>query len=154
MDYSNLLKLLNDLAQEYLFKDSREIDIPLAGKLLNQLELIADEAKKQQVSSVKSCTVGLSQILEKTILDQIDDKDSAAKVFEEGIHIMQEIADSFSNTGRYDGSIQEFLTKAGSVAGLTAPIVADEPAADEPTVDADEPSPEPEESRPMAALPF
>jgi len=130
MDYSNLLKLLNDLAQEYLFKDSREIDIPLAGKLLNQLELIADEAKKQQVSSVKSCTVGLSQILEKTILDQIDDKDSAAKVFEEGIHIMQEIADSFSNTGRYDGSIQEFLTKAGSVAGLTAPIVADEPAAE------------------------
>jgi len=130
MDYSNLLKLLNDLAQEYLFKDSREIDIPLAGKLLNQLELIADEAKKQQVSSVKSCTVGLSQILEKTILDQIDDKDSAAKVFEEGIHIMQEIADSFSNTGRYEGSIQEFLTKAGSVAGLTAPIVADEPAAE------------------------
>lgn len=130
MDYSNLLKLLNDLAQEYLFKDSREIDIPLAGKLLNQLELIADEAKKQQVILVKSCTVGLSQILEKTILDQIDDKDSAAKVFEEGIHIMQEIADSFSNTGRYDGSIQEFLTKAGSVAGLTAPIVADEPAAE------------------------
>ncbi len=130
MDYSNLLKLLNDLAQEYLFKDSREIDIPLAGKLLNQLELIADEAKKQQVSSVKSCTVGLSQILEKTILDQIDDKDSAAKVFEEGIHIMQEIADSFSNTGRYDGSIQEFLTKVGSVAGLTASIVADEPTAE------------------------
>ncbi|HQP26135.1 MAG TPA: hypothetical protein PLP16_13260, partial [Smithellaceae bacterium] len=105
MDYSNLLKLLNDLAQEYLFKDSREIDIPLAGKLLNQLELIADEAKKQQVSLMKSCTVGLSQILEKTILDQIDDKDSAAKVFEDGIHMMQEIADSFSNTGRYDGSI-------------------------------------------------
>jgi len=130
MDYSNLLKLLNDLAQEYLFKDSREIDIPLAGKLLNQLELIADEAKKQQVSLMKSCTVGLSQILEKTILDQIDDKDSAAKVFEDGIHMMQEIADSFSNTGRYDGNIQEFLTKAGSVAGLTAPIVTDEPAAE------------------------
>lgn len=134
MDYSNLLKLLNNLAQEYLFKDSGEIDIPLAGKLLNYLELIAEESKKLSLNSVKGCVSGLSQILEKTILDQIEDKNRVSSVFEEGIHLMQEIADSFSNSGRYDGNIQEFLNKTCAVVGLASPVIAEEIQAEEKTV--------------------
>ena len=115
MNYENLIKLLNTLAQEYLFLDTKDIDIPTAGKLLNQLELIIDEAKKIKINSVKSCAASLSQILEKTILDAIDDKDNAASVFESGIHLMQEIADSYNNTGKYDGNIKEFLEKTKDV---------------------------------------
>jgi len=37
MNYENLIKLLNTLAQEYLFMDSKELDIPAAGRFLNQL---------------------------------------------------------------------------------------------------------------------
>jgi two-component system, chemotaxis family, sensor kinase CheA len=133
MDYSNLIKMLNDLAQEYLFKDSKEMDIPLAGKLLNQLELIIDEAKKQKIEAVRSCAAGLGQILEKTILDAIDDRDKAAKVFESGIYLMQEIADSFDNTGQYSGNIQEFLVKTYAVACVAGPPVAQESQSDEAT---------------------
>ena len=117
MEYENLIKLLNTLAQEYLFMDSKDVDIPVAGKLLNHLELITDEAKKLKITPVKSCAASLNQILEKTILGGIDDKDTAASVFESGIHLMQEIADSYSNTGKYDGNIQEFLGKSSAVAG-------------------------------------
>ena len=120
MDYENLIKLLNTLAQEYLFMDSNDMDIPTAGKFLNQLEQIMDEAKKLKVNPVKSCASSLSQILEKTVLDAIDDKDAAANVFESGIHLMQEIADSFHNTGKYEGSIQEFLKQTSVVAGVAS----------------------------------
>jgi two-component system chemotaxis sensor kinase CheA len=120
MEYDNLIKQLNTLAQEYLFLDSKDIDIPTAGKFLNHLELIMDEAKKLKISSVRSCAASLSQILEKTILDQIEDKVHAAGVFETGIHLMQEIADSYHNTGKYEGSIQEFLQKTSVVAGVAS----------------------------------
>jgi len=120
MEYDNLIKLLNTLAQEYLFMDSKDMDIPTAGKLLNHLELIMDEAKKIKVNPVKSCAASLTQILEKTILDAIEDKAVAASVFESGIHLMQEIADSFNNTGKYNGNIQEFLSKASVVAGVAS----------------------------------
>ncbi len=120
MEYDNLIKHLNTLAQEYLFLDSKDIDIPTAGKLLNHLEGIMDEAKKQKINSVRSCAASLSQILEKAILDQIEDKVQAAGVFESGIHLMQEIADSYKNTGKYDGSIQPFLEKTSAVAGVAS----------------------------------
>jgi len=126
MDYENLIKLLNTLAQEYLFMDQKDMDIPMAGKFLNHLELISDEAKKLKINSVKNCAASLSQILEKTILDTIEDKTAAASVFESGIHLMQEIADSFNNTGKYDGSIQEFLEKTSAVAGVASSLGASE----------------------------
>ncbi len=120
MQYDELIALLNKLAQEYLFLDSRELDISTSGSLLNHLELIVDEAKKQKVGAVKTCADSLSQILENVILDTIKDKENAARVFEGGIHLMQEIADSFKNTGNYPGSIKEFLEKTSAVAGVAS----------------------------------
>ena len=125
MEYDNLIKLLNSLAQEYLFLDTKDIDIPTAGKLLNHLELIMDEAKKLKINAIKNCAASLSQILEKTILDAIEDKDNAAVVFASGIHLMQEIADSYKNTGRYEGSLQEFLEKTSAVAGVAKGLVTE-----------------------------
>lgn len=119
MKYENLIKLLNALAQEYLVMESKDLDIPAAGKFLNQLEQIMGEARKLKVDPVKSCVSSLSQILEGTILDTIRDKAGAANVFESGIYLMQDIADSFHNTGRYDGNVQEFMEKARSVIGAS-----------------------------------
>jgi len=118
MNDENLIRLLNTLAGEYLFMDTKDLDIPTAGKFLNHLEQIMDEAEKLKVNPVKNCASGMSQILEKTILDEIEDKAGAANVFESGIHLMQEIADSFHDTGKYNGSIREFLEKASAAAGV------------------------------------
>ncbi|HQL01404.1 MAG TPA: chemotaxis protein CheA [Smithellaceae bacterium] len=118
MDYNNLIALLNKLAQEFLLLDSRELDIPTAGKFLNFLEDITEEAKKQKAPPIRNCAAGLSQILENIILDTIRDKEGAAAVFEEGLHLMQTIADSYKNTGEYKGSIIEFQEKVSGIAGI------------------------------------
>ena len=48
MKFKELISLLDGLAQEFLFQDSKDIDIPTAGKLLNHLEKIIEEAKKKE----------------------------------------------------------------------------------------------------------
>jgi len=118
MKYENIISLINDLAQEYLFLDNKDIDIPAAGKHLNHLEKIVNEAGLCQISQIKSCANGLSHILEKFILNDVSDKAGAVNVIGEGIHFMQDIADSFNNSGKYDGDIKAFLEKIISVTGV------------------------------------
>ncbi len=117
MNDENLVKLLNTLAEDYLFMDTKDLDIPAAGKFLNQLEQVMDEAERLKVIPVKDCASSMSQILEKTILDEVQDKTGAANVFESGIHLMQMIVDSFHDTGMYNGSIREFLEQAKAITG-------------------------------------
>ena len=74
MNYDEIINLLDLLAQEYLFLDCKDIDIPTAGKLLNNLESISNESRKNKVPQLNSCAMGLSQILEKIVLDAIQDK--------------------------------------------------------------------------------
>ncbi|NTW06241.1 MAG: chemotaxis protein CheA [Syntrophaceae bacterium] len=118
MNYDEIINLLDILAQEYLFLDCKDIDIPTAGKLLNNLENISNESRKINVPQLNSCAMGLSQILEKIVLDAIQDKNRAAELLEEGIRLMQQIADSFKNTGKYDGDIQEFMGKLAAIPGI------------------------------------
>jgi two-component system chemotaxis sensor kinase CheA len=119
MKFKGLISLLDELAQEFLFQENnKDIDIPTAGKLLNNLEKIIEEAQKKKISSIKNCAKSLSNILEKIILNTVKDKKKAAKLFENGIHLMQEIADSYENTGKYTGNIKKFLEKTVAVTGV------------------------------------
>lgn len=134
MNYDEMIGLLDVLAQEYLFLDCKDIDIPTAGKLLNHLENISNESGKIKIPQLNTCAVGLSQVLEKVVLDAIPDKTKAADLLEEGIRLMQQIADSFKNTGKFDGGIQEFMEKlAAVIPGIT--VACDVPTSPECTVD-------------------
>jgi two-component system chemotaxis sensor kinase CheA len=117
MNYEKLVKLLNDLAQEFLVMESSELDIPTAGKFLNQLEEILAQARALKVDPIKGCVSTLSSILERIIMDTIQDKAAAISMLEDGIYLMQSIADSHKKTGSYDGSIQEFMDKVISLVG-------------------------------------
>lgn len=110
-----MLKLVDGLAQEFLFQDSKEIDIPAAGRLLNHLEKILEEAKKKKVSAIIKCAERLVNVLENIIFNTVRNRADAAEFFESGIHLMQEIADSYENTGKYEGGIEKFLEKAVAV---------------------------------------
>jgi two-component system, chemotaxis family, sensor kinase CheA len=120
MEYDSLITLLDGLAQEYLFLDSKEIDIPSAGKFLNHLEKITAEAQSLELNQLINCANGLSGLLEKIILGAVKNKIQAAKLFETGIHLMQQIADSYKNTGKYKGDDKEFFEKI-SRAGVSIP---------------------------------
>ncbi|MBW2631883.1 MAG: chemotaxis protein CheA [Deltaproteobacteria bacterium] len=116
MGYDSLISLIDGMASDFLFLDSKEINVPAAGKLLNKLDELIKEADSQKVFQLKSVVRGLSLLLEKTVLDDIDDKEAGFNVLEKGIILMQEIGDSLKNTGGYEGDIGIFMK---SIAALT-----------------------------------
>ena len=115
-DYDSLMSLIDGMASDFLFIDGREIDMPAAGNFLNTLDELIKETDNRKVFQLKTVVDGLSSLLEKTVLDDIDDKEAGFNILEKGISLMQEIGESFKNTGGYEGDIESFMK---SIAGLT-----------------------------------
>ncbi|MBE9547100.1 MAG: chemotaxis protein CheA [Proteobacteria bacterium] len=116
MGYDSLMNLIDGMASDFLFLDGQEIDISAAGKFLNELENVIKEAGALKVEQVKSVATALSGFLEYVVIDSIEDKEAGFDAFGKGITLMQEIGDSFKNTGGYEGDIKGFME---SVAALT-----------------------------------
>ena len=123
MECDSLIKLIDGMASEFLFLETREIDVPTAGKLLNNLDDIIKEADALEIGQLKRVAGGLSCLLEKIVLESIEDKEAGFNILEKGISLLQEIGDSFRNTGGYEGDIDGFM---GSIAALTGDHIADD----------------------------
>ena len=119
MAYEALLSLLNGMASDFLFLDGPEIDIPAAGKFLNELDGIAVEAGTSRMGPVKEVASALSGIMEKIALDSVEDKTSAMAVVGEGVSLMQAIIDKYVNTGNCDGAAGDYLKKIAYLTGTT-----------------------------------
>ena len=114
--YDSLMNLIDSMASDFLFFDSREIDVPAAGNFLNKLEELIKEADALETDRLKRVASGLSSLLEKIVLERIEDEEAGFGAFEKGIILMQEIGDSLKNTGGYEGDIESFME---SIAVLT-----------------------------------
>jgi len=101
MDYESLLKSIDGIASDFLFLDSRDMNIPTAGKFLNALEKATKEAENLGIKPLLDVSKGMNSILECIILDSLGDKETAISVFEQGIALLQEIANETKNTGQY-----------------------------------------------------
>ena len=123
MECDSLMNLIDGMASEFLFLETREIDVPTAGKLLNNLDDIIKEADDLEIDQLKKAAGGLSSLLEKIVLESIEDKEAGFNILEKGISLLQEIGDSFRNTGGYEGDIDGFM---GSIAALTGDHIADD----------------------------
>jgi two-component system chemotaxis sensor kinase CheA len=122
MSHNELLKLIDVIASKFLFLEDRDIDIPTAGNLLNQLDAIIKGAETLKIDPMCCVAKGLSCLLEKKILDEIKDIESAFATFEKGITVMQEIDQSFTRTGGYQGDISGFMESVCRLTG-TSPAV-------------------------------
>ncbi len=122
MSHNELLKLIDVIASKFLFLEDRDIDIPTAGNLLNQLDAIIKGAETLKIDPMCCVAKGLSCLLEKKILDEIKDIESAFATFEKGITMMQEIDQSFTKTGGYQGDISGFMESVCRLTG-TSPAV-------------------------------
>jgi len=128
MECDSLMKLIDGMASEFLFLETKEIDVPTAGKFLNSLDNLIKEADALKIGQLKRVACGLSGFLEKIVLDSIEDKEAGFNILEKGIPLMQEIGDSFRNTGSYEGDIDGFM---GLLAALTGEsITKDAPEAE------------------------
>ncbi|RLB90618.1 MAG: hypothetical protein DRH26_09385, partial [Deltaproteobacteria bacterium] len=121
--YGTLMSLIDGMASEFLFIDGREIDMLTAGKFLNNLDELIKEADSQDVFQLRNVAGGLNLLLEKIVLDDIDDNKAGFNVLEKGITLMQGIGESFKNTGGYEGDIESFME---SIAALTGDQVLED----------------------------
>jgi len=129
MDCSALIKTIDNLASEMLFLDGKEIDIPSSGKFMNHLESIIKTAEPLNLIPLVRVATGLNHILEKMVLDALNDKALGFGAFENGVSLMQEIVESFHSTGEYKGNIQPFFENIASISG-TVLFEGDRPPAD------------------------
>jgi len=130
--YGSLIGLIDGMASDFLFIDGREIDMLTAGKFLNNLEELIKETDSLKVFPLKNVAVGLNSLLEKIVLDDIDDKESGFNVLEKGIALMQEIGESFTNTGSYEGDIESFMESIEVLTGEQASEEVKEASTEEP----------------------
>jgi two-component system, chemotaxis family, sensor kinase CheA len=108
MDYAELRRGIDEMASSFLFLEKKEIEIPLAGQFLNQLEDVTNRAGTLGAEEVKRLAGALSQLLEKVILEGVD-AEKGYGLFERGIVLLQAVADGYCNAGCYDGSIDGFM---------------------------------------------
>jgi two-component system chemotaxis sensor kinase CheA len=116
MDYTELRREIDEMASSFLFLEKKEIEIPLAGQFLNQLEDVAKRAGTLGAAEVKRLAGALSQLLEKVILEGVD-TEKGYGFFERGIVLLQAVADGYCNAGRYDGSVDGFMGELASCMG-------------------------------------
>ena len=114
--YNFLMSLINGMASDFLFIDDNMIDVPAAGKFFNKLDALIKEADSRKIFQLKKLANGLNSLLQKIVLDDIDNEEAGFNAFEKGIILMQKIGESFKNTGGYEGDIESFLE---SIAALT-----------------------------------
>ena len=116
MDYTELRREIDEMASSFLFLEKKEIEIPLAGQFLNQLEDVTKRAGTLGAAEVKRLAGALSQLLEKVILEGVD-AEKGYGIFERGIVLLQAVADGYCNAGRYDGSVDGFMGELASCMG-------------------------------------
>jgi len=138
MYYETLLNIIDSMASDFLFLDSKDMDVPTAGKFLNHLEKVTEEASSLNIIPIIEVAKGLNNILECIILDSMDDKEAAISTFEQGIALLQEIANAEKNQGQYPGDTRSYLEQIASLTGLTVPLSKTEKVEDVPTANEEE----------------
>ncbi|MGZ3595985.1 MAG: Hpt domain-containing protein, partial [Syntrophales bacterium] len=117
MPHDQLMNLIDGIASDFLFLEDRDVDIPAAGKFLNQLDAIIRGAEALKIEHLSRVARGLSRLLEKKILDEIKDTEAAFAIFEKGITIMQEMDRSFSKGEDKQANISSFMESLVCLAG-------------------------------------
>src|SRR3990172_8641559 len=117
MAYDNLVGVLNGLAADFMFLDSKEIDIPAAGTFLNQLDNIVKMAENEEVRPAGEVANHLNKLLEKIVIGAPVDKEAGLAALDTGISLLQSIVDNYRNVGRYDGDIGNFISRVCSLTG-------------------------------------
>ncbi|MHB8770911.1 MAG: chemotaxis protein CheA [Syntrophales bacterium] len=117
-----IVALLNDITSDFLFLNPDDVDVPTAGKFMNKLDAITKEAEQAKAAPVKAISVSLNNILERMVLDKIEDKPRALQIFSRGISVMQELLDHYRNSGTFAGDITDVLAEIASLTGIAPPV--------------------------------
>ncbi len=121
MSYEYFVNLFNEMAADYMCLKGNEIDIPTAGKFMNILEKAANQAAEQKMEPVVVAAGWLNKLLEKTVLAQLQDAKEISPLLGEGISLLQDIADGYTKSEKYEGDITGFGKKVSPFIGISIP---------------------------------
>ncbi len=99
MTNDELIGKLDGMAADFLMLTEKEMNIPAAGKFLNQLDAIYALATQHSITPLTEVIPAISDILEKTIIDAIKDKEAAFSLIERGISLLQDITQAVTTGG-------------------------------------------------------
>ncbi len=89
MEKDKLAGKIDEMASDFLFLEGLEIDIPTAGKFLNHLEGILQEAASEEFAPLRTIADGMNLLLERMVLDSLDDKKAGFAALESGLQLLQ-----------------------------------------------------------------
>ncbi|HPC01522.1 MAG TPA: chemotaxis protein CheA [Syntrophales bacterium] len=132
MEGQKISTLIEAMAADFLLLDRREIDIPAAGSFLNILEKIGTEAQALSLEAAVRVVRGLVHLLEKTVMDEVRDKEKGFAVFERGLSLLQEIVGEGARGGVWgnEAAIAAFEGELGELTGYRPPSADAADAAD------------------------
>lgn len=122
MDCSGIIKSIDGLASDLVFLDGCEIDVPSSGKFMNSLEGIIKDAEPLNMVQITSIATGLNQVLEKIVFNLLQDKAGGFRAVEQGISLMQEIAEAYQQADTYNGDIEPFMEHISVIIGSASAV--------------------------------
>jgi len=119
MTKEEIMQKIDTLASDFLLLTKEELDLPTLGKLLNQLDSIAELAEQLSLEPLLRIKMALSDILEKLTIDAIPDKSAAFSLLEKGFSLLQEVAQGTIISGSYPADvIDSYLTEVLNITGF------------------------------------
>ncbi len=118
MTQEEIIRKIDVMASEFLLLTPEELDIPAAGKFLNQLDEIGEAAREFAWEPIQRIKAAISDMLEKLILDAISDKAACFSLLERGLALLQEAAQVLSTTGTFpEENVNTFVTEVLNLTG-------------------------------------
>jgi len=118
MTQEEIIRKIDVMASEFLLLTPEELDIPAAGKFLNQLDEIGEAAREFAWEPIQRIKAAISDMLEKLILDAISDKAACFPLLERGLALLQEAAQVLSTAGTFpEENVNTFVAEVLNLTG-------------------------------------
>ncbi|HOI74165.1 MAG TPA: chemotaxis protein CheA [Syntrophales bacterium] len=142
MEKDKLAGKIDEMASDFLFLEGQEIDIPTAGKFLNHLEGLLQEAASEEFAPLRTIADGMNLLLERMVLDSLDDKKAGFAALESGLQLLQGMVRDADLPAQPGPDQTAFLRSVTALTGVTLGESGAEEAAASPETAAPEEKPE------------
>ncbi|PKN32609.1 MAG: chemotaxis protein CheA [Deltaproteobacteria bacterium HGW-Deltaproteobacteria-19] len=127
MEKNKLANKIDEMASDFLFLEGQEIDIPTAGKFLNYLEGILQEAASEEFAPLQRVAGGMNLLLERMVIDALDDKKAGFAALESGLQLLQGMTRDNGHPEQTGPDPKEFLQSVTALTGVVMTETAAEP---------------------------
>ncbi len=117
MDVDSLIHAIDAMASDFLLLERGTVDVPTAGRLLNQLEIISGGSLEMDAEPLRRLSGGLVALLENVIMNG-GGGEADFTALQKGITLMQEVSSGLTKADVPPGKdVGEFMSEVTQLAG-------------------------------------